>query len=260
MPTGQAFLQADWGSGLFCGGVLLAYGTLGFVSTFERRPKPASHAKVHSSQSVPFHAVFFTLAAITTLLLVAALSLPAYSSKVTTTTKVLGIVKTATEERDYTLITAGTSIWHDGEWSKVLSVVYIVLVTTFPGMFIVSAVVAWVTSPLEREGDDDTNLAMAVCNQCGRLVSLDVWLYAFGMTYLRVDELARFVSSTDYQVSIELEAHIAIYCGAGCIICMWMMHTLAQFAHRSDPDSMERTGENEPLEPIFSPPSDLDTK
>merc|ERR1719152_355355 len=105
-----------------------------------------------------------------------------------------------------------------------LSVLYIILVTTMPGMFLVMAVVAWVTSPLEREGDEDTTFAMELCNMCGRLASLDVWLYAFGMTYLKLQNVANILTrKTSYSISMDLEVHMAVYCSVGCVASLWMM-------------------------------------
>jgi len=256
---GMAHLEAEWGCALFTGGILLAYGTIGFIGTFERTPRQdtAYKPKVDSAQSIPFHAVFFTLTAITTILLVAALCLPAYHSQVSVTFQENGVEKTSTMAKSFTVITAGTDLIHEGIWSKVLGGVYIALVTTLPGMFIVSAVVAWVTSPLERAADDDTNFAMAVCNQCGRLVSLDVWLYAFGITYFRLDDLQAFISTgEEYKVSLELTPRIGVFASAGCIFGMWLMHTLAQFAHQRDSDSWDAV-DQAAFEPVFSPPIDI---
>jgi len=260
VPLGQVRLEADWGCGAMCASVVVTYGTLCLVQSFERQPKASK--KVDAKHSAGFHAVFFTLAAVSAVLLLAALTLPAYAVDVSIVYQQQGEPSHESKwSEQYTLMTAGMKMWHDSDWSKGLSVFYILLVTTLPGMFLVSAVVAWVTSPLDRESDDDTNAAMAVCNMCGRLTSLDVWLYAFGLTYLKVDELAAALSHPDdYTVTLSIEPHLALVCAAASVVCLWLMHTLAQYAHMPSDDSDYNAYQAAPLEPHFPPPDDLEYK
>jgi len=256
VPLGQVRIQADWGCTCYAGSLCFAYFVLVLSGSFEKGTHQRRKAKVDSRQSVHFHAFFFMLAALTTVLLVASLTLPAYSSSLILSHQNTDgdTVSTRTGEQ-FTLLTAGHTMWRDGGWSSMLAVLYIILVTTMPGMFLVLAVVAWVTSPLEREGDEDTTVAMGLCNMCGRLTSMDVWLYAFGMTYLKLQNVANILTrKSSYSIELSLEVHMAVYCTAGCLLCLWMMHTLAEYAH--SPEGMEAGGteKEELIEPVFAPP------
>lgn len=262
-PLGQTRVQADWGLPCLGGALFAAYITLLLFSNFERPRCTTAKAKVDSVTSVSFHAVFFTLAAVTAVLLVAALTLPAYTSTTRFSyTDTDGNAQETVLEATHTLITVGEQLWSDGGWSRQLSVIYVVLVTTLPGISLVMAVVAWVTSPLESRGDEDTNLAMMVCDFFARLCTLDVWLYAFGVTYMKLDYIAGEISSQSggYTIHLDITVHLAVFCAMGCVVCLWMMHTLAQYAHSAPSDATMEETDQGLMEPVFSPPTDINSK
>jgi len=197
------------------------------------------------------------------MLLVAALTMPAYSAEVELTYKSGGDTYKTEVVTKYTMITAGMSMWEQGGYTKAIALIYIIFVTTLPGMFMVSAIVAWVTSPLERRSDDDTDVALACCNLCGRLVSFDMWLYSFLITWMRLDDLSAAMSkNNDFDIKVQLVEHGAVYCGAAWLICLWMMHTLVEYAHSApsqETTSSSMAKEQAVVEPIFAPPAGVDT-
>lgn len=259
VPNGQVRLLPDWGSVCFCAGFLISYLVLLIQTGCEAKPRPAS-PKVSSRHSAHFHGVFFTLAAVTTLLLCAALTLPAYTSKVDIHhTDKNGVAQVGSVDTEYTLLVAGQIMYDSGGASRWIGIFYMVLVTTMPGVFLVSATVAWVTSPLERAGDESTNSALFICDMCGRLVSLDVWLYVFIITYMKLDEITALISKDqEYRINVSIEVHLAVYCALGCVMSLWMMHALVQYAH-SPHTGMSGTPEEQKAltEPVFAPPTDL---
>jgi len=263
VPLGQVRLQADSGTALFTFGVILEYFALALLTTFEKQPEKRRAKHKGARNSISFHAVFFTLAFVAATLLVAALTTPAYDS--TTTINFVnedGQSSVKEVKTEYTLMSAGISMYNDSDMGKYMSVFYMILVTTLPGIFLVSAAVAWVTSPLDRDSDEDTTLALSVCNVCARLVSLDVWLYAFVLTYIKLDNLADVLSDRGknghlYTVSLHIKPRIATFCGIGCVVCLWMMHTLAQYAHSAFDDVLLAKEDQDQQEPLFPPPSDL---